>query len=70
MTLVQGSGFAVDVPPAWEVDIRPESAMLLSGDGVVEPAVLHMANFQLPPELAEYGDELYTEQALQMCSLR
>ena len=61
MTLVQGSGFAVDVPPAWEVNIRPESAMLLSGDdGVIEPAVLHMANFQLPPELAEYGDELYT----------
>ncbi|MCL1595568.1 MAG: hypothetical protein M3132_14570 [Actinomycetia bacterium] len=62
MTLVQGSGFAVDVPAAWEVNIRPESAMLLSGDdGVIEPAVLHMANFQLPQELAEYGDELYTD---------
>ena len=61
MTLVQGSGFAVDVPPLWEVDIRPESAMLLSGDdGVIEPAVLHMANFQLPAELADYGDEIYT----------
>ena len=61
MTLVEGSGFAVDVPPLWEVDIRPESAMLLSGDdGVIEPAVLHMANFQLPAELADYGDEIYT----------
>jgi hypothetical protein len=62
MTLVEGSGFAVDVPPAWEVNIRPESAMLLGGDdGVIEPAILHMANFQLPAELAEYGDELYTD---------
>jgi hypothetical protein len=61
MTEVRGSGFAVDVPPTWEVNIRPESAMLLGGDdGVIEPAVLHMANFRLPPELADYGDEIYT----------
>jgi hypothetical protein len=62
VTEVRGSGFAVEVPPAWEVNIRPESAMLFGGDPeVVEPAVMHIANFQLPAELADYGDEIYTE---------
>ncbi len=62
MSEVTGSGFTVDVPAGWEVDIRPESAMLLGSDhDVVEPAVMHLANFQLPKALAEYGDELYTE---------
>ena len=51
----------VDVPPAWEVNIRRESAMLFGGDpDVVEPAVMHLANFQLPTELADYGNEIYT----------
>ena len=62
MTDVRGSGFVVDVPPAWEVDIRPESAMLLGGNpDVIEPAVMHIANFQLPAGLADYGDEIFTE---------
>lgn len=61
MTDVRGSGFVVDVPQAWEVNIRPESAMLVGGDdGVIEPATMHIANFQLPADLADYGDEIYT----------
>lgn len=61
MTEVRASGFVVDVPPAWEVNIRPESAMLLAADpDVVEPAVMHIANFQLPDRLADYGNEIFT----------
>jgi hypothetical protein len=61
MTEIRGSGFVVDVPPAWEVNIRPESAMLLAADpDVVEPAVMHIANFQLQDGLADYGDEIFT----------
>jgi hypothetical protein len=56
-----GSGFVVDVPSGWEADIRPPAATLASADeGFENPAVLHVANFQLPPGLADYGDEIYT----------
>ncbi len=48
------SGIAVEVPDDWEGSISGGDFQLQS-DGAVEPTVMHLASFPLPPERGSFG---------------
>ena len=48
------SGIAVEVPDDWEGSISGGDFQLQS-DGAVEPTVVHVASFPLPPERGSFG---------------
>ena len=48
------SGIAVEVPDDWEGSISGGDFQLQS-DGAVEPTVMHVASFPLPPERGSFG---------------
>ena len=48
------SGIAVEVPDDWEGSISGGDFQLQS-DGALEPTVMHVASFPLPPERGSFG---------------
>ena len=50
--VVSGGGLSIDVPPGWDVRIRP------GGPGGTDYVVAHGANFALPAQREDFGGEL------------
>jgi hypothetical protein len=51
MPKISGRGLAVDLPPGWEAHIFQRRAV---GGAAPEP-VMHVANFPIPPDAADFG---------------
>ena len=49
--LLQAQGLSVALPPGWEAQVRRRA----QAAGTTTPAVLHAANFPLPPERGDFG---------------
>lgn len=64
MTRLEGSGLAVDLPTGWEGQIGRSTGVrpLVAAPGDDQgPTVVHLANFPLPAERADFGAEAVTQ---------
>lgn len=59
MTEVRGSGIVIDLRPGWEADIGSRGPVAYGTQRTdARPTIMHVANFQLPPERGDYGGDL------------
>ncbi|GMQ94832.1 MAG: hypothetical protein BMS9Abin12_2342 [Acidimicrobiia bacterium] len=60
MTEVRAAGISIDLRPGWEADIRSRQTAGFGQDDEESPTIMHVANFQLPPDRGDYGGILLT----------